>query len=66
MSRREVEQVNRSDGEACPPTGTSGQPVASDLPPVPGPNATHEDWRVWGERITKAAEAAGYNLGPVE
>lgn len=46
-----------------PETGENGKSDAAALPPAPGPGATHHEWLVWGEAITKAAKLAGYSIG---
>lgn len=30
--------------------------ASNDLPPAPGPNATHEEWRAWAEAMNKAGK----------
>ena len=38
---------------------TQGEPGGeADLPLAPGPDGTHEEWRAWGEAMTRAGKLA--------
>ena len=41
-------------------TVESGQPDAADLPSAPGPGATPEEWRAWGEAMYKAGKLGAH------